>query len=382
MTLVARLACCGMPLLIGDVLVSSENTPSTDLSIPTTGKAYKAFVQSRDKTTEVLPAPVALTQKVSIIGRNLAIGWSGKRVAAQSLFKLLDSQSEKQPFTSTSLREFVAGLSNVLLEEVQAAGFILDSDCIRHFTIGEKVTRLPARFAEHVALLGTGAVVAEKLLNSLDAVTPLDLPETLNQKDRALALGLTFAGALLAVELKSSKCIEKLFGGGYEILYPWDRFELRKLEEVTYVFHIIEKESAGKWRVCPLQASKNSYVGDHLVIRTIPLKGRYKSHASLTAHVIPPVHRTWSQPPSDWFKRLPSLNSPITCHFFINSTPEDPTIITLIQFRTDGIITFTEHTAALHVSRMVPIVNRLKAELGGDVVFHFPADSAYLERIE
>jgi hypothetical protein len=77
MTLVASIMFDNVPILMGDILVSSETDRGQDVHIPTVGNKN---VASKYKASN-------LTQKLIIINDYLVVGWAGSLITAKTIIR-------------------------------------------------------------------------------------------------------------------------------------------------------------------------------------------------------------------------------------------------------------------------------------------------------
>src|SRR5215813_1469482 len=81
MTTIGCLRIAGVPMLFGDLLISSPKPPTEAISLPAIGEIRTPADSQRDLH------PVQLRQKVCIISDELMIAWAGLQRAAQSVIE-------------------------------------------------------------------------------------------------------------------------------------------------------------------------------------------------------------------------------------------------------------------------------------------------------
>lgn len=360
MTLVARFSLDGVPFLVGDVLLSTPEVQKPQMIVPTIGETF--WVKSTHGT------PIGLKQKVSIFGGNLAIGWSGPVGKAKELFEELHFTALKERFTYERLTEIVTSYSRDFFEDFSVTGFIVEPGITGIFSRGQGITQFDCAGVDDIAILGTGAYHLRDVMPQITEAETF-MPGNLDQISQAVCKCLVLSGTFLAAELGSLLSLEDLFGGAYEIVLPQADDTLIKYDDVTYVFHAIEKLPEGPWVVTPIQASKNSYVNDYLVVQTIPFDGPLETGAELSVHVITPVHKRWAPPSDDWFENLPALNSRYMCQYFVNLS--NNSILASVSGGENQPIRFhgsiSEAKAEVCMSRFQNIFKGLADVLGGEV---------------
>ena len=131
MTLIAALTISNLPVLIGDALLSGEES-GQNLAIPTIGNVSDVFPEGSGYTI------TGLRQKINIIDDNLVIGWAGSYIAAKTILSELKRQSNSKKLTRESIHDFFREIYRNPSEwganqEVAFLGYIADSEGIEHF---------------------------------------------------------------------------------------------------------------------------------------------------------------------------------------------------------------------------------------------------------
>src|SRR5215211_6739040 len=85
MTLIAKLSINNVPLLLGDVLLSSESRTGLRANLPLVGDINKV-IADRGFAFEV-----SFAQKVNILGDRLAVAWCGPAMQAEREIRALSA---------------------------------------------------------------------------------------------------------------------------------------------------------------------------------------------------------------------------------------------------------------------------------------------------
>ena len=81
MTMIARLTRNGVPLYLGDLLMTRDGRGSEKIDIPTVADVNAKF------PPEVARSVVGLAQKLNLISDRLVVAWAGNLLQARSLIR-------------------------------------------------------------------------------------------------------------------------------------------------------------------------------------------------------------------------------------------------------------------------------------------------------
>lgn len=239
MTLLALLHVDGVPVLIGDILITgSETEDQPPVEIPT--KESDSEVRLRDSGNVIL----SIEQKINVLGENLLVGWAGSKFAARTVIKELRIRNDQNSFDRHSLQQFFDEMYSHPLDWVanQDVAFI----CLLHDREGAFVSdysfnncsrlSVPSEYGE-ITLYGTGsgdlAILASQTerpaSTKTDSYSPL-------QKATIAALSLT--GWLYLYEHGTGESLSQGYGGAFEIAtYIEGRWA--KLADITYLYWLL-----------------------------------------------------------------------------------------------------------------------------------------------
>jgi hypothetical protein len=272
MTLIATLTISNLPVLIGDALLSGEES-GQNLAIPTIGNVSNVFPEGSGYTIK------GLRQKINIIDDNLAIGWAGSYIAAKTIISELKRQSNSQKLTRESIHYFFRKIYRNpskwgANQGVAFLGYIADFEGIEHFEYSFNDCLIyqtnSSRYGD-VKICGSGNSYMEDLLKKISRPS-LGSGKIQTDFDNVVIECLTICGWLFNYEMSVSENLWNYYGGAYEIATLVEgRFQ--KINDITYLAWIIEDiDTAPKLNLVN-QGFKLAYIDDLLCIHTINFDG-------------------------------------------------------------------------------------------------------------
>ena len=193
MTVVARLAINGYPMLIGDLLLSIDDPLASPSPVPTAENLSRMF------PTGSAWVPCGLRQKVAVVADNLVVGWSGPLNTARDVIAELKRKSHSQPFTYETLTKHFDSLSHRVWEEIGLIG-VLEESQERVFHWGRKSREADTKLFGRIGLLGSGLKDLEKMLLDIPGL-PVGLERTLLGPEQVLGFCLHLTGNLMQLEI-------------------------------------------------------------------------------------------------------------------------------------------------------------------------------------
>lgn len=218
MTLIAAIEENGTPILIGDVLISSERPFYYEHnSIPT-----------RDDLELIIPRGNQFHidkpfQKTYIVSRTFAVGFSGYIDCAQDIINtLLLFFSNREP-TIVEVRQHFTRITDRKPQPCTIIGWVIDNGdkyCFRWKSNEPKKFDLDSQFIE-----GSGKNHFQNLYNN----------RGLSISDNPIEMVLCIIGNLLKDEVLYGENLRYRFGGGYKIIF-FDGEKFVTVPSVTYIF--------------------------------------------------------------------------------------------------------------------------------------------------
>lgn len=258
MTLVAAIELHGVPVLIGDVLITGKTPKTKPISIPT-------LTPNQLKQLNTENPVMTLRRKVLQINEKLVIGWTGYEKEAEVVFEDIYHEFSSK---NTSRSEFFQFLENFDKDFdprwCKVVGWIADEEGVISFfwdTVSKNV------LTDDSFILGSGA---SDFSEALDGHRWLHNYEAIHSpQNLAIKTALSHAGNMIAQELLTGLSISKGYGGGIEILY-YDGKQFQAVDDVTFIFSTakidIDKHSI---ELSPMPLIlKPKYVEDVLILKS------------------------------------------------------------------------------------------------------------------
>lgn len=333
MTLIAAFFCDGVPIILGDIIISRPGRTGATIGVPTIGES-----------TNISPAGsgysiTGLRQKVAVLSDDLALAWAGNVIAARTLVEELRTRLLAGKLTVDSHNAFLKYEAYGITGNRKASlvGFLKDSGRITSF--GHNALIFASPVFGNVTMAGSGAAAIQQAL--LKFPTPLTLLRgDPNALAGAIAKSLIVTGSFLQMESATHDSLRAFYGGGYELAsFVEGRFS--KIDDVTYIFWYAEirrEEPRVKLYMPPHLLMKVSYKGDSLIIRALrgqrdPKTGKMPLQDS--THLISPVY---SIPEEDFdLSNRPAMKSRFLCNYVLVDNPSrKPEILCRVDYDFEG----------------------------------------------
>jgi hypothetical protein len=258
MTLIAQLSINGAPLLIGDVLLSSEKRHGLKVVLPLVGNINEVLAKHAQ------PFQVAFSQKVNILSDRLAVAWSGPMIEAKRGVGALSRLSSRPNLSLddiggelTAIHEQIAHLQLVGTLLGEAKDSMRAAHC---FTLGMQRTDLPN--AGPVLAAGTGRDFFLDLLHRANW--------TDSGRGNEFQVAHVLLGALTNEEYRTGTTILNRWGGGFEaVTCPHGQFE--KIGDVLHTFWTMREHENDSLTLMPM-FYKTMYWRDALIVRSARLE--------------------------------------------------------------------------------------------------------------
>ena len=308
MTLVATIMGDGLPVMIGDILVSGKGgSEDATFHVPTIGEISTAGTGLK---------PTNLYQKLCVINDSLAIGWAGNRVAATTVVRQLLNEVGDREVTNEELAHFFDNLDDIIKRKLQVVGLIRKGKTIESFSsYGAKVFSSPIG---KVRAAGSGVEDLEMYANELAHPSYSDDYNPMLKTIGSVFFLVSYMMSRDFVTLDG--LMKKLYGGGFEIV-SYEGGGLKKIGDFTFLLWNARQEGNGWLLSMPTAAINYSYRSDLLLIRSMRFEGSSLPYPSMNCthhemYPIPPVHRLLTEDDIKLAREhpLPSLNSKVICN--------------------------------------------------------------------
>lgn len=301
MTLVAAFRINGIPVLVGDLLLTGQG-PQESIEIPTVGDV--SLIPLFPDSDEAIKG---LVQKVNILSENLVIGWTGSYPEAKSIISDLKQVSATGSLTKELLQDFFESRKSwVGSEKLAFVGYIKDFNGIHSFEYsynGCAIHKPKSNNYEELKIIGTGYYDAELFLAKN---TRKSRPDTkLSNFDNAVISTICFCGFFFSDEMRLSKSslaeenertLFDRYGGGYEVaIYTENGFQ--KLNHVSYFSWLVQNIDTEPIINLINRGFKVSYANNILLIHRFEESKNNKNHIfppELVEHTLFPI--TLEQP--------------------------------------------------------------------------------------
>jgi len=281
MTLIARVSIRNAPVLIGDVLLSSERRSGVRANLPLVGDINRILA------SQGLYFEVSFVQKVNILSDRLAVAWSGQELQAKRALRALADVSSREKLCLTDIETELRAIDPDKIDKLQLIG-ILAREVRGAEVAGSKFAfqvqpiDVPGLGSVHAA--GTGAHDFIQMLGETDWT----LGGVANERQVAHAL----VGDLVNIEYRRGGTIEKRWGGGFEaVTFTSDSGRFEKVGDVLHTFWKVDLSSPGKAEFIPW-FYKTTYWRDALIVRYARINsvGERKFQLAMNSfELIPPL---------------------------------------------------------------------------------------------
>jgi hypothetical protein len=148
MTLIAAIRVGQCPILLGDLLISSEIAPTRPVVLPTVGALPEDLVPAG--TYHITGA----AQKICVINVRLAVAWAGRQICARHVVRKMGKYFSKRRIDGASLERFFRSQETKHLEQLQIICWYRNEQGLNSF--GVNTTNIETDKFDHCHVGGTG----------------------------------------------------------------------------------------------------------------------------------------------------------------------------------------------------------------------------------
>lgn len=270
MTLIASTTNDNIPIILGDIMVSSERATSVEL--PTRLSDINPFL---DPNMSIRPA--RFYQKIYIVSPNMAVALSGRLIDMEwFLTKLKDFCRLGQRLTEEIVFDFLKGLE--MSERIKNFSFLLlwmeektDGKIYPKQLWGPSIQwdKVQSPIFNEVYASGSGA---KTFLSRLSEKMYWDFSDPKAKMKTAIAQNMIFLGTILASERTSLYNVHELWGAGFEIIF-YGQQGFSKFDQHGFI--LMEAYWTYKNNLSPIvprMVQYYEYQNDTLLITAIELK--------------------------------------------------------------------------------------------------------------
>lgn len=257
MTLISQFSIRNAPIVVGDVLLSSERRTGLRKDLPLVGDINQALADRG------LPFEVSFAQKVNILSDRLVVAWSGPMDQAERALRILSAAvSSGQISDKDDFEKELQAIDPDKINKLQLIGMLVTDvrgNQVSGSTLALNVppTDVPGLGTVHAA--GTGKDDFTRLLGKTDW--------TLGGVANELQVAHFILGELVNMEYRQGGTIENRWGGGFEaVTFDSDSGRLQKIGEILHTFWKVDLHSPDKAQFIP-SFYKTTYWRDALIVR-------------------------------------------------------------------------------------------------------------------
>lgn len=300
-----------IPMMIGDLAVSSGEPESGPAQVPTRKKDQNPFPVGSGYVIK------DLAQKVVRLAPYFVMGWAGSEIHARALARQLIPFLNDRRRDINEIRSFLLSYDQNDLKDTQVLGM---------YCLGEKIDFVGGNSADFQEVdtrypggyIGVGGQFLYADINSLKSrgnQVP-DSRGSMPAENNHLAKCCGLVAGLVRKEVTESFGFRHYYGGGYELSSFNSDGKFEKLDDVTFAFWdiIIDSQTGTEFNysVIPVHMSRYLYIEDILNIKSLHFseisKDRLKIEETQLFRIHPLLSDSRRELPKDFF-----INSKVIC---------------------------------------------------------------------
>jgi len=284
MTVIAAFRVATIPLVMGDLLLTSHIAPKEGVSLPALGDVSDFYGGHF--------SVAGLQQKVVVIHDNCVLAWAGSWVSARVAISELREIFRTNSLSAEDVLRFLQAHPDVRKHGNQFVGYANHGGVISRFRYQTLLTET-AYFGD-IACGGSGAFAVKEFSDT--EINSTFFSGGGNNFNLAFCQGLIFGGIMLRAEFHGGDAavtLQNFFGGGFEIAgFSWGRFA--KIADITFFVHSAELQGEDiTFSAFPGLIVKQSYFGSYLGIRSLRFK--FTPDGVIDSldeqhHIVPPMY--------------------------------------------------------------------------------------------
>lgn len=309
MTLICRFSVLKAPIVVGDVLLSSEKRTGLRTNLPLVGDINR-ILEKRG-----LSFQVSFAQKVNILSDRLVVAWSGPILQAERALRVLSAAASRQKLDKSDIQSELQAIDPEKIDALQLIGVLVTDvhgDQVSASTFAWNVPRTEVPGLGMVHAAGTGKEEFIRLLGSTDWT----LAGMANERQVAHLI----LGDLVNMEYRRGGTIENRWGGGFEaVTFAGDSGRFQKVGEILHTFWAVNMSSPDKAHFVPM-FYKTTYWRDALIVRHARFEGvgeRAFQLAMNSFELIPPLLKDASDYDLEELGSVDFSHKVLCCHVSI-----------------------------------------------------------------
>lgn len=210
MTLIAVYEYRGVPVILADVVLSTEYANLTMTPVPSVHDMHRAVHIS------------GLVQKIFRFGPNLVLAWAGGVLNAKAVVDALVARVGSAPIRATTVQDFLSDIP-------EAASLQIVGICINERRKAELIQWRCHGEVTSGSRIFAGGTGYREALNVFRVIARAPQASTAPNSDVALTSALTVAATLIHSEADGFPSLQRRFGGAYQVAFSFKR----KIELLT-----------------------------------------------------------------------------------------------------------------------------------------------------
>jgi hypothetical protein len=350
MTLIAQLSVNGDPILIGDVLLSSEVRSGLKINLPLVGDINQ-ILGANSLPFEV----VKFEQKINVFHGRIAVAWSGPRCQAKRALQVLADIPAHENLTGGDVLGELNAIDQTKIDQLQLFGLLLEEVS---GTTGKGSFFSHRVLPEHIPNFGEGYIAGSGRKAFLQVLKKGDFLAQTNATAYHVAHGLL--AALTNEEYKTGNTIANRWGGGFEAL----TFRSGHLQKVGDILHTFWTENSDDSIGLFPFFYKTTYWRDVLVLRTASLESLRDTKLRLKTNnitLIPPLLKEIDEYNLAELGSVDFSYRAVCCHVSLKKPPNR--VLFLIDQRESGqdvLFRVDESGGQLHISDYLPNIIKMQ----------------------
>jgi hypothetical protein len=360
MTLVAQLTINKEPMLIGDVLLSSESRTGMKVNLPLIGDINKILSDNG------FPFEVDFAQKLHIFNGRIAVGWSGPSIQAKRALEVISAISTQDSLTQADIERELRAVDQEKINQLQLVGLVIEDTTgpnVQYSVFAMNAPFMDVPNFGRVCGAGSGASAFFELLQKGNWLAQA------NANAYMVAHGLL--GALTNQEYRTGNTIANRWGGGFEALtFSSNSKRLEKIRDVLHTFWVVKDEHDDAIGMLPF-FYKTTYWHDVLILRTASVEQLRDDTFNLKTNditLIPPVLKSIEDYDRSELGEVDFSYRAVCCHVLIEkeSNRDLELIVDQRQSSQDLIFRVIQSKGQLQLTDYLPnmIKERLKLRKG------------------
>lgn len=307
MTLIAAFTVNNIPVILGDIMISTPvHGGEVEISMPSVGDINK-FISSH---TEL--RVVGLIQKVNLVSEQVCIAWSGSFVHARLFLKYMRSHCNAKRLSLAEYNRIIDGYPGEDLGDISIISYFHDGH-----GFGRRYLNAPLFDLDGFTDLQAAGSGTPAFIQSLEDLAGSRLSGESSAMADAIRPAISFTTHAFGSQIVTGEGAIEGWGGAFEIAYPVsDRFV--KVSDVLHLTWIVHDSEQGRISAeCIPYFVKIAYKGERMIVFVADFREDSKGDS---LYVVDPVYGINDTPTIE----SPTMEYTWLAHHFHLGTGERP----------------------------------------------------------